>query len=606
MTLEEIKKILPTIPESHGCYQYFDSNGAIIYVGKAKNLRKRVSTYFQKDHIDVKTRILVRKICDLKYTVVNTEFDALILENSLIKQYQPRYNILLKDGKTYPSFVIKKEPFPRIFVTRDIRDDGSEYFGPYPSAQMAYSTLDMIRELYPLRTCKLNLSPDKIRTSNYKVCLQYHIKKCLGPCEGLQSQADYNKNILEIKQLLRGKLRDVIELYKREMYRLSEEMEYETAQIYKERLDYLEKYQSKHTVAPGNIYNVDVFSYESDDSNVYINYMHVYQGLINKAFTVEYKLSIEEEPSEVLATAITELRSRFESDAKEIIVPFAVNWDTEPGVTMTIPLRGDKKKLLDLSSLNVKQYKADKYKQTERLNPEQRSTKILKELQTAIGLTKMPVHIECFDNSNIQGSTPVAACVVFKKAKPSKKDYRKFHVKTVEGANDYDSMREIVQRRYKRLKEDNSSMPDLILADGGKGQMNAIRNTLDTLGLNTPVAGLVKDERHKTDGLLYGNPIQEVFIDHKSELFLFLEYIQSEVHRFAISFHRDIRSKGQVSSKLDYIKGIGPKTKDQLLSTFKSVQRLTKATEEEIIAVAGKAKGQIIYKALHQETEDKA
>ncbi|WP_329904598.1 excinuclease ABC subunit UvrC [Porphyromonas pogonae] len=606
MTLEEIKKILPTIPESPGCYQYFDSNGAIIYVGKAKNLRKRVSTYFQKDHIDVKTRILVRKICDLKYTVVNTEFDALILENSLIKQYQPRYNILLKDGKTYPSIVIKKEPFPRIFVTRDIRDDGSEYFGPYPSAQMAYSTLDMIRELYPLRTCKLNLSPDKIRTSNYKVCLQYHIKKCLGPCEGLQSQADYNKNILEIKQLLRGKLRDVIELYKKEMYRLSEEMEYEMAQIYKERLDYLEKYQSKHTVAPGNIYNVDVFSYESDDSNVYINYMHVYQGLINKAFTVEYKLSIEEEPSEVLATAITELRSRFESDAKEIIVPFAVNWDTEPGVTMTIPLRGDKKKLLDLSSLNVKQYKADKYKQTERLNPEQRSTKILKELQTTIGLIKMPVHIECFDNSNIQGSTPVAACVVFKKAKPSKKDYRKFHVKTVEGANDYDSMREIVQRRYKRLKEDNSSMPDLILADGGKGQMNAIRNTLDTLDLNIPVAGLVKDERHKTDGLLYGNPIQEVFIDHKSELFLFLEYIQSEVHRFAISFHRDIRSKGQVSSKLDYIKGIGPKTKDQLLSTFKSVQRLTKATEEEIIAVAGKAKGQIIYKALHQETEDKA
>lgn len=599
MTLDEIKQILPTLPESPGCYKYYNGEGIVIYVGKAKNLRRRVSSYFQKEHNDGKTRLLVRQIKRLEYVVVDTELDALLLENALIKEHQPKYNILLKDGKTYPEIIIKNEPFPRVVVARQAPRDGSLRFGPYPSVQMAQATLAMIRDIFPLRTCTLNLSPEQIQRGKYSVCLEYHMKRCKAPCVSRQEQADYNANIQEIVRLLRGDMQAVIELYREEMQALAEELRFEEAHIYKERLQQLEQYQVKHTVAPHHIHNVDVFSYERDEQSIYVNYLHISQGMVNKAQTVEYRAQIEENDEEIFASVIMELRRRFDSRAKEIILPFALNWELS-GITLTVPKIGDKKKLLELSERNAKQYKLDKYKQSERLNPDQRMMQTLGELKDLLGLERLPMHIECFDNSNIQGSNPVAACVVFKRATPSKKDYRKYHIRSVEGPDDYASMREIAMRRYSRLaEEDKTKLPDLIIADGGIGQMSALRSVLDELGLSIPLAGLAKDERHQTSELLYGNEARSIPIRHDSATWRLLEHIQSEVHRFAISFHRDVRSKSQVASKLDYIKGIGPKTKDTLLTHFKSVKRLQAASVEELSTVIGRQKAQLVYNELN-------
>lgn len=599
MTLDEIKQILPTLPESPGCYKYYNGEGIVIYVGKAKNLRRRVSSYFQKEHNDGKTRLLVRQIKRLEYVVVDTELDALLLENALIKEHQPKYNILLKDGKTYPEIIIKNEPFPRVVVARQAPRDGSLRFGPYPSVQMAQATLAMIRDIFPLRTCTLNLSPEQIQRGKYSVCLEYHMKRCKAPCVSRQEQADYNANIQEIVRLLRGDMQAVIELYREEMQALAEELRFEEAHIYKERLQQLEQYQVKHTVAPHHIHNVDVFSYERDEQSIYVNYLHISQGMVNKAQTVEYRAQIEENDEEIFASVIMELRRRFDSRAKEIILPFALNWEIS-GITLTVPKIGDKKKLLELSERNAKQYKLDKYKQSERLNPDQRMMQTLGELKDLLGLERLPMHIECFDNSNIQGSNPVAACVVFKRATPSKKDYRKYHIRSVEGPDDYASMREIAMRRYSRLaEEDKTKLPDLIIADGGIGQMSALRSVLDELGLSIPLAGLAKDERHQTSELLYGDEARSIPIRHDSATWRLLEHIQSEVHRFAISFHRDVRSKSQVASKLDYIKGIGPKTKDTLLTHFKSVKRLQAASVEELSTVIGRQKAQLVYNELN-------
>ncbi len=496
MTLDEIRKILPTLPEAPGCYKYIGQEGTIIYVGKAKNLRRRVSSYFQRDVPSSKTRLLVRQIRGIEYVVVGSEAEALILENSLIKEHQPRYNILLKDDKTYPEVVIRHEPFPRVRVERRPAHDGSVRFGPYPNVGMAHAAVAMVRDLYPIRTCDLDLSPHKIAQGKYKVCLEYHMKKCKAPCVGYQTAEDYAHNIREITSLLRGNLRDVIDLYREEMLRLSEELRFEEAQIYKERLQYLENYQVKHTVAPHHIHNVDVFSFDEDeDGATYVNFMHLTQGMVTQVYTIEYRSLIEGETREELfASAITELRQRFASRAKELILPFDPGWQDDASVTITIPQRGDKKKLLELSERNVRQYKVDKYKRAERLNPDQRLMQIVTELKDLLHLDKLPLHIECFDNSNIQGSDPVAACVVFKRGRPSKKDYRKFNIRSVEGPDDYASMREVVTRRYRRLSEEagGEGLPDLILADGGKGQIGAIREALAELDLAIPVAGLVR------------------------------------------------------------------------------------------------------------------
>lgn len=599
MTQDEIKKILPTLPESPGCYKYRDASGQIIYVGKAKNLRRRVSNYFTKEGHDRKTQMLVRSIRALEYIVVETEYDALLLENSLIKEHQPKYNILLKDGKTYPEIVIRKEPFPRVSVMRRPARDGSVRFGPYPSVPMAHATLEMIRDIFPLRTCSLDLSPGKIRQGRYKECLQFHIKRCKAPCVGWQEEGDYDANIREITQLLKGNLGAVIELYKEEMKALAQELRFEEAQVYKERLIQLEQYQARHTVAPGHIHDVDVFSYDRDEAHIYVNYLHISQGMINKAQTVEYKAQLEETDEELLASIIVELRQRFESRAREVVLPFVPQW-TIPGVTFTVPQRGDRKKLLDLSERNARQYRVDKYKQSERLNPDQRMAQTLSELKELLGLDRLPMHIECFDNSNIQGADPVAACIVFRRAAPSKKDYRKYHIRSVEGPDDYASMREVATRRYSRMKDQGDPLPDLIIADGGRGQMSSLRSALDELGLNIPVAGLSKDRRHETSQLLYGEDARSVPVRHQSPTFRLLEQIQAEVHRFAITFHRDVRSRSQLASRLDYIKGIGPKSKDALLSHFGSVKRLQSATLEELAEVVGKAKAQLIVQQLQE------
>lgn len=599
MTLEEIKQILPTLPEAPGCYKYLGDEGQVIYVGKAKNLRRRVSSYFHSDTTSSKTRLLVRQIRAIEYIVVETEFDALILENNLIKEHQPRYNVLLKDDKTYPEIIVRNEPFPRVQVLRRAPRDGSLRFGPYPSVQMAHATLAMIQDIYPLRTCALDLSEHKIREGKYRECLQYHIKKCKAPCIGGQERSDYEANIREIISLLKGNLRDVIELYREEMMRLAEELRFEEAQIYKERLEQLEQYEVRHTVAPQHIHQVDVFSYERDGNSFYVNYLHISQGMITKADTLEYRVQLDESDTELFATAIIELRRRFGSRAREVILSQAIDWPLPEVTTITVPQRGDKRKLLELSERNVRQYKVDKYKQAERLNPEQRMMQTLGELRQALGLERLPMHIECFDNSNIQGSSAVAACIVFKQAKPSKKDYRKYRIRSVEGADDYASMREVAMRRYSRLQSEGAPLPDLIIADGGKGQMNALKSVLEELGLEIPVAGMVKDDRHRSTELLYGTPPEVIPIKHQSPSFRLLELIQSEVHRFAISFHRDLRSKAQLSSRLDYIKGIGPKTKERLLSSFGSVHRLLEATSQEIASVVGTSKAALIYTALH-------
>lgn len=600
--LEHIKTILAVIPEKPGCYQYFDEKGTIIYVGKAKNLKRRVSSYFNKQHDSNKTRVLVKQIRDIKYFVVETEEDALLLENNLIKQYHPRYNVLLKDDKTYPSIVVKNEYFPRVYQTRNIVRDGSRYYGPYPSVYTAKVMLQLIKDLYPIRTCKYPLTPESIREGRYKVCLEYHIKRCKGPCEGLQTLEEYQQNISEIKEILRGNISQVSKHLFDEMQSLAAELKFEEAQKLKEKYEAIENYRSRSTVVPPMLHNIDVFSITENDPSAYINYLHIGNGAVVQAYTFEYKKRLDESKEDLLVMGIIEMRKRFESRAREIIVPFPLDLELD-GVTITVPQRGDKKKLLDLSIMNGKQYKVDKLKQAEKLNPEQRNTRLLKEIQEALHLKELPVQIECFDNSNIQGSDPVAACVVFKMGKPSKSDYRKYNIKTVVGPDDYASMKEVVRRRYQRLLDEKAPLPNLIITDGGKGQMEVVRSVVeDELHLSIPIAGLAKDNRHRTAELLYGFPPEVIGMKLDSPLFHLLTRMQDEVHRFAITFHKDKRSKGQTRSELDTIKGVGEKTKTALLREFKSVKRIREANLENLAKVVGEAKAKLIKESLNQET----
>lgn len=597
---EHIKMILAVIPEKPGCYQYFDEKGTIIYVGKAKNLKRRVSSYFNKEHDSVKTRVLVKQICDIKYFVVDTEEDALLLENNLIKQYRPRYNVLLKDDKTYPSIVVKNEYFPRVYQTRHIVRDGSQYYGPYPSIFMARMMLQMLKELYPIRICKYQLTPESIARGQHKVCLEYHIKRCKGPCEGLQSLEEYKQNIAEIKEILKGNISQISKHLYEQMQTLAAELRFEEAQAVKEKYEVIENYRSKSTVVTPMLHNIDVFSMIDDEDSAYVNYMHIGNGAIVQAYTVEYKKRLDETKEELLGLGIVELRARFRSMAREVIVPFEMELPMS-NVTFIVPQRGDKKKLLDLSEMNAKQYKVDKLKKTEKLNPEQRTTRLLKEIQEALHLDRLPAQIECFDNSNIQGSYPVAACVVFKMGKPSKSDYRKYNISTVVGPDDYASMKEVVRRRYQRAIDEQTPLPDLIITDGGKGQMEVVRSVVEEeLGLSIPIAGLAKDGRHRTAELLFGFPPEPVGMRLDSPLFHLLTRIQDEVHRFAISFHKDKRSKGQVKSELDAIKGIGEKTKVVLLRRFKSLKRIREASFEELREVVGESKAKALQAGLNK------
>ena len=597
---EHIKMILAVIPEKPGCYQYFDEKGTIIYVGKAKNLKRRVSSYFNKEHDSNKTRVLVKQIRDIKYIVVNTEEDALLLENNLIKQYRPRYNVLLKDDKTYPSIVVKNEYFPRVYQTRNIVRDGSQYYGPYPSVFTARVMLQMLKELYPIRTCKYPLTPEAIARGQFKVCLEYHIKRCKGPCEGLQSLEEYQQNMAEVKEILKGNISQISKHLYEQMQSLAAELRFEEAQAIKEKYEVIENYRSKSTVVPPMLHNIDVFSLIEDERSAYVNYLHIGNGAIVQAYTFEYKKRLEETKEELLSLGIVEMRARFKSTAKEIIVPFELDLPLT-NVSLVVPQRGDKKKLLDLSEMNAKQFKVDKLKKAEKLNPEQRTTRLLKEIQEALHLDRLPIQIECFDNSNIQGSDPVAACVVFKMGKPSKSDYRKYNIRTVVGPDDYASMKEVVRRRYQRAIEEQTPLPDLIITDGGKGQMEVVRTVIeDELGLQIPIAGLAKDGHHRTAELLFGFPPEPIGMRMDSPLFHLLTRMQDEVHRFAITFHKDKRSKGQVKSELDAIKGIGEKTKVVLLRRFKSLKRIREATFEELKAVVGEAKAKALQAGLNQ------
>lgn len=597
---EHIKMILAVIPEKPGCYQYFDEKGTIIYVGKAKNLKRRVSSYFNKEHDSNKTRVLVKQIRDIKYFVVDTEEDALLLENNLIKQYRPRYNVLLKDDKTYPSIVVKNEYFPRVYQTRNIVRDGSQYYGPYPSVFTARVMLQMLKELYPIRTCKYPLTPEAIARGQFKVCLEYHIKRCKGPCEGLQSLEEYQQNMAEVKEILKGNISQISKHLYEQMQTLASELRFEEAQELKEKYEVIENYRAKSTVVTPMLHNIDVFSLIEDEHSAYVNYMHIGNGAIMQAYTFEYKKRLEETKEELLGLGIVEMRARFKSTAKEVIVPFALDLPLA-NVSFIVPQRGDKKKLLDLSEMNAKQFKVDKLKKAEKLNPEQRTTRLLKEIQEALHLDRLPVQIECFDNSNIQGSDPVAACVVFKMGKPSKSDYRKYNIRTVVGPDDYASMKEVVRRRYQRAIEEQTSLPDLIITDGGKGQMEVVRTVIeDELGLQIPIAGLAKDGHHRTAELLFGFPPEPIGMRMDSPLFHLLTRMQDEVHRFAITFHKDKRSKGQVKSELDAIKGIGEKTKVVLLRRFKSLKRIREATFEELKAVVGEAKAKALQAGLNQ------
>lgn len=597
-TSEYLKGIVANLPEGPGIYQYLNAEGVIIYVGKAKNLKRRVYSYFSKEHELGKTRVLVSKIADIRYIVVNSEEDALLLENNLIKKYKPRYNVLLKDDKTYPSICVQNEYFPRIFKTRKIIRNGSSYYGPYSHMPSMNAVLDLIKHLYPLRTCNLNLSPENIRAGKFSVCLEYHIKNCAGPCIGLQSQEEYLRNIGEIKEILKGNTQDISRMLFQQMQELATEMKFEEAQKIKEKYTLIENYRSKSEVVSSILHNIDVFSIEEDENNsAFVNYLHITNGAINQAFTFEYKKRLNESKEELLTLGIIEMRERYKSLSREIIVPFEIDMELN-NVVFTVPQRGDKKKLLELSQLNVKQYKADRMKQAEKLNPEQRSMRLMKEIQQELHLDRPPLQIECFDNSNIQGSDAVAACVVFKKVKPSKQDYRKYIIKTVEGPDDYASMKEVVRRRYQRAIDEESTLPDLIITDGGKGQMEAVRQVMEELHLTIPIAGLAKDRKHRTSELLFGFPPQTIGLKQHSPLFKLLEQIQDEVHRFAITFHRDKRSKRQVASALDTIKGIGEKTKTALLKEFKSVKRIKEASLEEISAIAGEAKAKIIKEAF--------
>lgn len=595
---EYLRGIVLNLPTGPGIYQYLNKEGTIIYVGKAKNLKRRVYSYFSKEHQSAKTRILVSKIADIRYIVVNTEEDALLLENNLIKKYKPRYNVLLKDDKSYPSICVTNEYFPRVFKTRKIVRNGSTYYGPYSHVPSMMAVLELIKKLYPLRTCNLALTPENIRNGKFNVCLEYHIKNCKAPCIAMQSHEEYMQNIAQIKEILKGNTQIISEALMKEMMSLASEMKFEEAQKVKEKYELIETYRSKSEVVSSVLHNIDVFSIETDENTAYINYLHITNGCINQAFTFEYKMRMDETKEELLQLGIIEMRERYKSRSKEIIVPFELDMEMD-GVTFTIPQRGDKKHLLELSILNVKQYKVDRLKQAEKLNPEQRSVRLLKEIQEQLHMEKLPIHIECFDNSNIQGNDAVAACVVFKKAKPSKKDYRKYIIKTVVGPDDYASMQEVVRRRYSRIIEEQGELPDLILTDGGKGQMEVVRQVIeDELHLNIPIAGLAKDNRHRTSEVLFGFPPMTIGIKQGTPLFHLLENIQDEVHRFAITFHRDKRSKSQIASALDNVKGIGEKRKTALLKAFKSVARIKKASLEELAEVVGESAAKSVKESL--------
>ena len=601
--LAYLKNIVSNLPNKPGTYQYYDKEHTIIYVGKAKNLKNRVSSYFHKETDRFKTKVLVSKIYDITYTVVNSEEDALLIENQLIKQYQPRYNVLLKDGKTYPSICITNEYFPRIFNTRTINKRYGSFYGPYSHISSMYAILEIVKKLYKPRTCRFPITKEGIEQKKYKPCLEYHLGNCDAPCIGKQSYEDYQQNMAQARQILKGNTREVQRLMKAKMEECAAELRFEEAEVYKQRYIALENFAAKSEIVSYTIADVDVFSIVNDDSkkNAFINYLHVTNGAINQSFTFEYKRKLEETDAELLNEAIPEIRERFKSTAKEIIVPFELDFHIKDA-TFFIPQRGDKKHLLELSEMNAKQHKFDRLKQAEKLNPEQRQTRLMKELQDRLKLPKLPYQIECFDNSNISGTDAVAACVVYKGMKPSKKDYRKYNIKTVVGPDDYASMQEVVRRRYKRMVEEGMPLPDLIITDGGKGQMEVVREVVeDELQLAIPIAGLAKDNRHRTNELLYGFPPQTIGIPTKSELFKVLTQIQDEVHRFAISFHRDKRSKHQLHSELDDIKGIGSKSKEQLLQRFKTVKKVKEADIQELTEVIGCTRAMLLYNYFHSK-----
>ena len=589
-----LKGIVLNLPERPGCYQYFNENGEIIYVGKAKNLKKRVSSYFNKEHESRKTAILVSKIRDIKYIVVNSETDALLLENNLIKQWNPRYNILLKDGKTYPSIIVTNEYFPRIFQTRKIERKYGTYFGPYSHIPTLHALLELIQNLYPLRRCRENISEESIRNGKHKVCLEYHIKNCNAPCIGKQSHEEYMRYIYESIEILKGNTAAIERQMLKQMQDLAAELRFEEAEVIKKKYILLENYRSKSEVVSNALHNIDVFHIENNDRVAYINYLHVANGCLTQAFTFEYAKKLEETNEELLVAGIVEMRNRYGSKSKEIILPFHVELPFAD-ISITIPQKGEKKKLLELSRMNVLQYKKDRISQSDKLNPEQKNMRLMKALQEALNLEKTPIQIECFDNSNSSGSDAVAGCIVFKKGRPSKNDYRKYNIKTVEGPDDYGSMQEVVRRRYSRMIEEQATLPDLILTDGGKGQMEAVRKVIeDELRLSIPIAGLKKDDKHRTNELLFGFPPRNIAMRTDSPLFRFLTQIQDEVHRYAIKFHREKRSKRQISSELDSIKGIGPKTKEILLKRFKSVKKIQEADIKALIECIGEAKGKIV------------
>ncbi len=594
---EQLKNIVNNLPDSPGCYQYLDNSGVIIYVGKAKNLKRRVSSYFNKEQQSLKTKLLVSKIADIRYIVVNSEADALLLENNLIKQHKPRYNILLKDDKTYPSLCISNDYFPKVFKTRRIVKGAGRYFGPYTNSGALHALTSLIKELYPLRSCNLKITPEAVRSGKFNICLEYQIHNCCAPCVGKISHEEYSKYIAEISAILKGDIRILQETLIAEMREKAGKMEFEEAQKIKERYELIENFRTRSEVVSSSLNNLDVFSVESDEKNAFINFLHITNGCINQAFTIEYQKKLDESDEEILIMGIVELRERFKSTAKEIILPFAVELPIE-GVTTTLPQKGEKARLLALSKLNVKQYRADRLKQEDKLNPEQKTTRLLKEIQQELHLEKLPITIECFDNSNIQGEDAVAACVVFRKLKPSKKEYRKYNIKTVQGPDDYASMREVAERRYKRIIEENGELPTLIIADGGKGQMGALREIVEEkLGLKIPIVGLVKDGKHRTSELITSDGAT-IGLKQNTSLFRLMTQIQDEVHRFAITFHRDKRSKRQIASELDNVKGIGPKSKQILLQHFKSVKCIKEATLEEVAAVIGNAKAEILLKTI--------
>ena len=602
--LAYLKNIVLNMPEKPGSYQFYDENHTIIYVGKAKRLKQRVSSYFHKEVDRFKTKVLVSKIRDISYTVVKTEEDALLLENSLIKKYNPRYNVLLKDGKTYPSICITNEYFPRIFKTRTINKHYGTFYGPYPHVGSMNAILDIIKRLYKPRTCRLSLTKEGIAQGKFKPCLEYHIHNCGGPCINKQSYEEYQENMNQAREILKGNTREVSKRLYRLMMKNAELLKFEVAEDLKNKISLLNDFVSKSEVVSYTIDDVDVFTIIDDDNNrnAYINYIHVRKGTINQSFTFEYKRKLDERDEELLITAIPDIRERFKSHAKEIIVPFEMEWKMKEA-TFVIPQRGDKKHLLELSEMNGKQYKFDRLKQAEKLNPEQKQTRLMKELQEKLRLPKLPYQIECFDNSNISGTDAVAGCIVYKGMKPSRKDYRKYNIKTVEGPDDYASMQEVVRRRYSRMKEEHLPLPDLIITDGGKGQMDVVKEVVvDELQLDIPIAGLAKDDRHRTNELLYGFPPQTVGLDIKSELFKVLTQIQDEVHRFAITFHRDKRSKHALHSELDDIKGLGPKGKEALLKRLKTVKGIKDADYQEIVSILGQAKGTLVYKHFHPDS----